>query len=480
MTIRLRIIIAAVIQAVMICVICAFSYLSFNTVLSKLKGIEIIDDLNISLLEIRKSEKNYFLYNDLNALKEVVERGEETTKIVRSSKEDIRKSLGPKTYDTLQTNLNEYLAMAGEVISTKKTPLKFGEKFRSLGQELTRLSEVLLKRERRYVNDIIQRSVIMLVLSLAMVLLFQLVLWHYFFHFIIKELAIMGNMIHMISKGKLHEVARQPISPKNEIDNAIKALADMARELEKREAVLLQSEKLAALGTLISGVAHELGNPLNNISLMAQGYLSLYDILGEAEKKNFMADVLTQTERISKIINNLLDFSRQKKQELQEYAPETIIERSIALVSNQIKISNVKLHKSFRPDLPHIYVDAPQIEQVLVNLLINAIQAMPEGGDLTIDLSRDKKNGYLIIKIKDTGSGISKEDLPHIFDPFFTTKGTKGTGLGLSVSYGIIKQHQGDIAVVSEEGKGTTFTLKIPVYQPKEKEEDAQADRSHR
>jgi two-component system NtrC family sensor kinase len=479
MTIRNRIIIAVVVQAAIICIICVFVYLSFNTVLSKLRTIEIIDDLNISFLEIRKSEKNYFLYSDVNALKEVVEIGDEIDKIIQSSKVDILKSLGPKTYDTLRNNLNKYLDMARAVIATKETPVKFEEEFRSLGHELTRLSEVLLKRERRDVNNIISTSITRLIASLGVVLLFQLVVWQYFFRFLIKELAIMGNLIQMVSRGKLHEVAKQTFSPKNEIDYAIKALADMARELEKREAVLLQSEKLASLGILISGVAHELGNPLNNISLMAQGYLSLYDILGDGEKKNFMADVLTQTERISKIINNLLDFSRQKKQELKEYEAENIIERSIALVSNQIKISNVKLHKFIKPNLPHIYVDAPQIEQVLVNLLINAIQAMPAGGDLTINVGQDRRNGYLIIKVKDTGAGISKEDLPHVFDPFFTTKGTKGTGLGLSVSYGIIQQHRGDIAVESEEGQGTTFTLKIPIYQPKERATDAQSDLDH-
>jgi two-component system NtrC family sensor kinase len=479
MTIRNRIIIAVVVQAAIICLICVFVYLSFNTVLSKLRAIEIIDDLNISFLEIRKSEKNYFLYNDINALKEVVEIGKEIDKIIRSSKADILKSLGPKTYDTLRNNLNKYLDMARKVIATEKTPAKFEEKFRSLGHELTRLSEVLLKRERRNVNNIISTSITRLIASLGVVLLFQLVVWQYFFRFLIKELAIMGNLIQMVSRGKLHEVAKQTFSPKNEIDYAIKALADMARELEKREAVLLQSEKLASLGILISGVAHELGNPLNNISLMAQGYLSLYDILGDGEKKNFMTDVLTQTERISRIINNLLDFSRQKRQELKEYEAENIIERSIALVGNQIKISNVKLHKLIKPHLPHIYVDASQIEQVLVNLLINAIQAMPVGGDLTINVGQDMKNSYLVIKVKDTGAGISKEDLPHVFDPFFTTKGTKGTGLGLSVSYGIIQQHRGDIAVESEEGQGTTFTLKIPIYQPKERETDAQPDLDH-
>jgi signal transduction histidine kinase len=409
----------------------------------------------------------------------VAERGEKIDKIVQFSKADILKSIEPNTYNTLGSHLEQYLNLAREVLASKKTPADFEKDFRTLGHELTRLSEVLLKRERADVNYMIYRTIIMLVISLGAVLLFQLGVWQYFFHFLIKELAIMENLIQMVSRGQLHEVAKKTFAPKNEIDYAIKALADMARELEKRETILLQSGKLASLGILISGVAHELGNPLNNISLMAQGYLSLYDILGDGEKKNFMADILNQTERISKIINNLLDFSRQKKQELKEVGAETIIDKSIGLIMNQLKISNVKLHKHLNPNLPHIYVDTPQIEQVLVNLYINAIQAMPGGGDLSIEVGQDMTNGYLVIEVKDTGSGISDEDLPHIFDPFFTTKGTKGTGLGLSVSYGIIRQHQGDITVESKEGRGTTFTIKIPIYQPKEREENAQADRNH-
>jgi two-component system NtrC family sensor kinase len=468
MTIKNRIFITLAIQAALICIICGFVYFSFNTVLGKLRTIEIIDDLNISLLEVRKAEKNYFLYQDIDALKEVAERGEDIHRLIQSTKADILRSLGQNTYNHLVSSLNQYLDLARMVITAKQPPPHFEPDFRNLGHELTRLSEVLLKRERKNVNRIIFNISIMLIISLGVVLVFQLGIWRYFFHFIIKELSIMENLIKMVSEGRLHEVAEKPFSPRNEIDYAIKAISDMAKELEKREAVLLQSEKLASLGILISGVAHELGNPLNNIALMAQAYQSLYDILGDVEKKTFMADVLNQTERISRIINNLLEFSRQKKQELKEYHPKEIIERSITLVNNQLKISNVKLHKMISENLPPVYVDAPQIEQVLVNLYINAIYAMPEGGDLTIKVSREKENKYVVIKIKDTGAGIKKDDLPHVFDPFFTTKGTKGTGLGLSVSYGIIKQHHGDITVESEEGQGTTFTVRIPSYQREE------------
>jgi signal transduction histidine kinase len=478
MTIKNRIFIAVCIQAAVICIICIFVYWSFTTVLSKLRAIEIIDDVNISLLEIRKSEKNYFLYHDVNALRELSGVGESIEKVIQPSKADIVLSVGPKTYADLLHKLNQYLALSRSVIRTQEVPPAFETQFRNLGHELTSLSGKMLRQERENVSRIISSTVITLLVSLGVFLLFQLGVWQYFFHFIIKELAIMENLIRLVSKGRFHEVAIKPISPKHEIDYAIKAISDMANELEKREAVLVQSEKLAGLGVLISGVAHELGNPLNNISLMAQAYLSLYDILGDHEKKTFMADVLTQTDRISKIINNLLDFSRQKKPELKEYDPEEIVDRSLALVSNQMKISNVKLRKLIADGLPPVYVDAPQIEQVLVNLYINAIAAMPEGGELTVAVAREPTNRDVVFKVKDTGVGILKEVLPHIFDPFFTTKGTKGTGLGLSVSYGIIRQHRGEITVESEAGKGTTFLVRLPAYQNKGEKADAQ-ENSH-
>jgi two-component system, NtrC family, sensor kinase len=237
----------------------------------------------------------------------------------------------------------------------------------------------------------------------------------------------------------------------------------MARELEKREQELMQSGKLASLGVMISGVAHELGNPLNNISLIAQTYLSLYDLMGDEEKKTYMGDVYLQTERIKKIVENLLDFSRQKKQELTESQMEDIVRRSLGLVNNNLKVSKVKPHLTIGGQLAPVYVDAPQIDQVFINLFMNAAQAMPRGGDLFIDVQQE--GGWIIVRVRDTGTGINKDILPYIFDPFFTTKSTRGTGLGLSVSYGIIRQHHGDITVDSAEGQGTTFTIKIPVME---------------
>ncbi|MGA9753567.1 MAG: ATP-binding protein [Desulfobaccales bacterium] len=465
MSIRKRIIIAAVIQAIVICLICGFGYLSFKAVLTKLQAIEIIDDLNISLLEMRKAEKNYFLYQDLGALTELETIGRERYGVLQSSRSYLvpgLHGLSDQDYENLLHNLKHYLDLIQQAISNQKIPSYHEEEIRRLGHELTELSATLLRGERKTVSYIISYNIVMLIVSLAIIFVIQVVLWQYFFRFLIQEITVMEQMIKMVSAGRFREVAARSFSPHNEIQVAVQAISEMARELEKREQELVQSGKLASLGILISGVAHELGNPLNNISLIAQTYLSLYDLLGDDDKKNYMGDVYTQSERIKKIVENLLDFSRQKKQELADCQMGDIVNRSLGLVANQLKISKVGHHVVVAPDLPAVSVDAPQIQQVLVNLFINAIQAMPQGGELFIDIGLDQERRMVTMTVRDTGTGINKDILPYIFDPFFTTKSTKGTGLGLSVSYGIIRQHHGEISVESTEGQGTTFTIKLP------------------
>ena len=359
-------------------------------------------------------------------------------------------------------NLKHYIELIQQAISNQAIPSYHEDEIRKLGHELTEQSATLLRQERQTVSYIVSYNIIMLIVSLVVIFIIQVVLWQYFFRFLIEEITVMEQMIKMVSEGRFREVAARTFSPHNEIQVAVQAISDMAGELEKREQELVQSGKLASLGVLISGVAHELGNPLNNISLIAQTYLSLYDLLGDEDKKNYMGDVYNQSERIKKIVENLLDFSRQKKQELHDCQMGDIVKHSLGLVANQLKISQVKHQLAIADNLPFVSVDAPQIQQVLVNLFINAIQAMPQGGDLFIEVALDQASGQVIVKVRDTGTGIEKEILPYIFDPFFTTKSTKGTGLGLSVSYGIIRQHHGEIAVESAEGHGTTFIIKIP------------------
>lgn len=480
MSIKTKILIAGLIQAGLILLLCIFVYLSFENVISRLRSIEKMDDLYISLLEMRKAEKNFFLYNDAESFQEFTTISTEKYAFLKSARNFIVPNLeksGQKKYDQLLTRVGRYLEIIPKASQPDLIGPSQGKNIRELGHEITSLADTLLKEERAIVSGIINHNVLKLIASLGFIFLIQITLWIYFFQFIFRELGIMGNMITMVSQGRIHEVAGQSITPKNELEEATKAIAVMARELEKRENELLQTGRLASLGVLVSGVAHELGNPLNNISMMAQAYVSLYDYLSEDEKLNFMNDVLNQTERIRKIVENLLDFSRQKKQELQHSQIGDLLQRSLQFVSNQLEISQIKTRINIAPDLPAVRVDPSQIEQVLVNLFINANQAMEANGQLFVDAYNEPADQTVTIKIKDTGTGIRKEDLPYIFDPFFTTKDSKGTGLGLAMSYGIIRQHHGDITVESEEGNGTTFIIKLPYNHS---EDSTHGEKNHR
>lgn len=463
MTIKTRISLSIAVQAVMILMVCFFSYLAFRNILARLQTIERVDDLNINLLEIRRAEKNYFLYKDAQALHEAITRGEKLFGTLNSSGNYNNDATRPM-HNNLRNDLALYLQEARVLLQEQSPPASAEAHFRDLGHRLTSLSENLLKAERKDINRIIHSSILRLTGSLAFILLLQFIFGHYFFRVVARELNRLKWLMQRISAGKINEPLF-PEEPRNEIQMAGKALVNMAQELEKREQELFQAKKLASMGVLIAGVAHELGNPLNNISMLGQTYLSIYDILGDEEKKAYMEDVLNQTERIQRIILKLLDFSRQKRPELRDYHPLEIVNRGVELVANQLKISNIKLHIDADEPLPLIRVDAPQIEQVLINLMINAIQAMPQGGEIYLSISSPPPMDQVIISIRDTGIGIPREILANIFDPFFSTKGTKGTGLGLSVSYGIIKEHGGEITVASEgEGKGTTFTIKLPAW----------------
>ena len=175
-----------------------------------------------------------------------------------------------------------------------------------------------------------------------------------------------------------------------------------------------------------------------------------------------MERVDEETERLRVIIHNLLDYAKPKEQHLARADTNQVVQKVLALVKNMLDISNIKIKLTLAENLPDIYIDEHQIQQVLVNMATNAIQAMDKGGELRIASRYVEDEDRIEIEIGDNGKGIAPEFLDHIFDPFFTTKEEKGTGLGLWVSFGIIKNHQGNIRVTSQAGIGTTFTITLP------------------
>jgi len=227
-------------------------------------------------------------------------------------------------------------------------------------------------------------------------------------------------------------------------------------ELEKQ---LLQSEKLSSIGLLAAGIAHEINTPIAGISSYTQ--MLLKDLPESDKNKTILQKIESQTFRAAEIINGLLNFSRMNGSEFNELDINQLINDSLALLNHQFQGNRIKVESRFNPTLPTVYGNSGKLQQVFINLFLNARDAMPSGGNLVIETGMNES--MVVIDISDTGSGISEEDSKKIFDPFFTTKTIgKGTGLGLSVSYGIIQEHGGRILVDSNIGNGTHFKLKLP------------------
>jgi len=235
---------------------------------------------------------------------------------------------------------------------------------------------------------------------------------------------------------------------------------ERTRELEEAQAKLIQSEKLASIGQLAAGVAHEINNPLGVILGFSQ--VIMKKLPEDDALRTPLLSIEREGLRCKKIIQGLLDFSRSTTPTLQPVNLNDVVESACELFEYQITVNNVKLTKGFAPDLPEIQADLNQLQQVFSNLIINAYHAMPKGGELRI--TTRAVGGRVQAIFADTGVGISPDNLKRIFDPFFTTKEVgKGTGLGLSVSHGIVESHGGTIEVESQVDRGTTFVVSLPV-----------------
>jgi len=236
-------------------------------------------------------------------------------------------------------------------------------------------------------------------------------------------------------------------------------------ERKRLEMQLRRTERLAELGTLASGMAHEIGTPMNVILGRAE-YL-LQRAADEGMKKG-LATIITQVERITKVMNQLLTFARRRMPEWRAVDFGELLDDSLEMFQERIAQGRITVEKTIEPSMPLVRADRDQLIQVLINLLMNSIHAMPEGGQLRLSL--DQENSHARLGVSDTGHGMSEEIRSKVFEPFFTTKDFgKGTGLGLTVVKGIIEEHGGTIAVESAIDKGTTVWVRLPLdgAQPK-------------
>jgi signal transduction histidine kinase len=339
------------------------------------------------------------------------------------------------------------------------------------------VAEDLVARERRAVNTLLLTSQRIPVAFLVM-LIFLIVFLALFIGR--QMLAPLNRMVQFATRMASGDVT--PIMPRrkyyDEFSELAYAMNHMMLELVHRHELLVQAHKLKAVGTLTAGVAHELNNPINNIMLTAASLHEDHEDLTEEDRLDMATDLVNESERAQKIVRNLLDFARESNIESRAIRPEDIVKETLQLATNQIKLAKVKVTGEVDENLPVIHGDRQQLTQVFLNMVLNALDAMPGGGTLRISLSKSKNRDFVVIEFADSGMGIPEQEIKNIFDPFYTTKpDAKGTGLGLSVSLGIIKQHGGDIQVRSRVNEGTTFRILLPIAKvPADIAEDRELD----
>jgi signal transduction histidine kinase len=271
---------------------------------------------------------------------------------------------------------------------------------------------------------------------------------------------------------KLRGIELQNRALLSERERLLAEIADWNRELERRvqeksealrraQAEVVQSEKLASLGYLSAGMAHEIRNPLNSIALFVQLIKSGLD---EHERLDYVEKILKEVDRIDNILGKLLDASKRPKFEISEVRVDRVLEHTLDAFTPQLRQKRIRAVTDFKNIPPAIKADPMEIEQIFTNLFLNSIHVMPEEGTLTVELEGDEQ--WLTVRVSDTGPGIPPENLPNIFDPFFTTN-SRGTGLGLSVVLRIVKTYKGKIEVEKSDNSGTTFLVRLPLAAPR-------------
>ena len=512
MTLKKKIFLSSFISFITISTLVLAGYANLIKTKKEIRFLELSDILSSKSLQLRRHEKNFFLYRDMNEIKNVHTHIEDLKAILKDSKttyntenllnleinieeyEEIFNGIEliagnfQKEFDRLKPLLSQNPGLLQLAESTYlESPLvnaEILEKFiplnksnpairnlhelnteiialRKSGEKILNISKALDTSAREKVEKYIRFLQTVAIYLFPLFLLIGLGTSFIINHDILSRLKILTKAIKKTGKGEFSSLTIP--EKQDEVGELISKMEHglIARdeEIRNKNEELLLSKNLASLGTLASGVAHELNNPLNNVYLAAQTLSRTIDFeTCPGIIDNSIVDIFTQTQRMKRIVNDLLEYSRQGIPE-----PELInIVDSIEDIFQRMKangmMANVKYNVTADEDIK-VHADSGLLEQVFINLYGNAVDAMEGHGALEITINRVET--YVQIKFTDTGKGIPPEDIPKIFDLFFTNK-ENGTGLGLAIVFSIIERHSGKIVVKSEPDKGTTFIITLP------------------
>jgi signal transduction histidine kinase len=464
-----------------------FTFVELRLLENRIIFGEAIAEFFDTTLEIRRFEKNYFLYAQDADYRENIAYVVRAQEILAANIHGFSMIASAGRVTALKENLGRYRELMERYnLNRPKMSIRpvLAETIRKTGKDIVTVAEDISRMERKNLQSILSRYQRMLIVWIISLSSLAVVIGQVLSRMVVRPLQKLEESMGVIAEGKFERVAID--SRDREIVSLTRAFNKMLKQLELHERHLIQSEKLASLGTLLSGVAHELNNPLSNISSSAQILAEEIDDGDREHRKELVAQINEQSDRARNIVRSLLDFSRDREFRKERLPLRRLIDETIQFLRGQVP-TNVTITLSVPDDLV-IIADKQRIQQVFLNLIKNAVEAVPGSGG-TVDITARKRRArekteedamgiynYLKfrgkctveddtvdIEIHDTGAGIPSELLPKIFDPFFTTKDVgKGSGLGLFIVHDIIEEHDGCVAVDSGPEKGTTFYIKLP------------------
>jgi len=441
-----------------------FAQFSLARVEAKISVIELLDELSQKVLETRRSEKNYLLYGNAEDLQDAQDYLGQVQAEVHSLQSV--EAFPVKNLPEYDKKLDDYAD------SLQKLNMRVGTLIpETLKEEVHRSGHIftayVLEQDNLLRKEITSAALQARKLSqiiLALALLLGIFLTVYLIRRIVNPLEFICRAASRIMDGELSTIPMVPGPDRSREEiELVDSLNLMLRFLETKQDQLVQSAKLATIGKVTAGIAHEINNPLNNIYLTAEVLLEDLPNIECAERLEMVNDILKQADRAREVVHHLLAFSRTRKATtLENVDLAVLIQQTLAFLKNQIRIGQVAVHTEMPEKPVMVNGNANQLQQVFVNIILNGVQAMGPGGVLTLKVETADHMGRVVIR--DNGPGIPEEVKTRIFDPFFTTK-SEGTGLGLSVSNSIIEEHNGKITLESIEGKGTTFYIALPLVQ---------------
>lgn len=442
-----------------------FALFSLSRVEAKISVIKSLDTLSQKVLETRRYEKNYLLYGNGDDLRLALDYLAQ----VRAEVTNLRsvEAFPLEDLPEYEKKLENYAAALHKLnAGTAPQPqLLLQDEVHRAGHAFTThiLEQDNFIRQEITEASLHARKLSQVILGLALIL--GILLTIYIIRRIVTPLEFICRAAARIMDGEMSTIPMVPGQDRSREEiELVDSLNLMLRFLETKQNQLVQSAKLATIGKVTAGIAHEINNPLNNIYLTAEVLLEDLPNIQCAERLEMANDILNQADRAREVVHHLLAFSRTRQStNVEKIDLVALLQQTLVFLKNQIRIGQITVNSEILDQPIMVNGNANQLQQVFVNIILNGIQAMGRGGLLSITVSKTEGQTGLIL-IKDNGPGIPDKVMQHIFDPFFTTK-SEGTGLGLSVSNSIIEEHHGRITLSSEQGSGTTFSISLPLAE---------------